>query len=579
MPALTKKKKLFLGITAVVILLLIVIGNIVAGRYKKIILNVLPKAVAAGTDSLYHISVQGASLNILTRSITLRGIHIWADSDIVARSIADSTAKPMYVDVNIPRLKVSSIMWDKLKGGEGFSCGLLTIVRPAIAIYKTDSALIKKDTSHRTEQNKEFTANTLKVMNADIRYIFLNGDDSNIVSFNKCDAELSNWQYGLSYLRDTSKFLMADHGEIIVGNFSYASPSSMYNYSCTNLRFSSQENKITARDLRIRLKGTTAEFYRKVDMQKEIYDLNFPTIEFDKIDRNKLKQEHILTSSAVYLNHSSMEILLDRRHPANTISKLGKFPNQVVRNMKLPIYIGEIKINKGSVAYAEISNKTGKKATIHFDNIDGTISNVTNIPAYLEKDSIAIAHLNAKFNKYTDVDALFRFSMSDPKGAFSLDARLEGMQSYQVSEQTKAFSLLDVKSLNMKSLDLKISGNEYAAGGYFTMLYSNLGIRILKNETNQVGEKKTKGFLSFIANNMILYSGNPMPGDDVRHIKTQVKRDELKSFFNLIWQNILEGVRETTIRDMQVIDWIKKNDQQKNGLFSPEKKRKKKRGG
>lgn len=53
-----------------------------------------------------------------------------------------------------------------------------------------------------------------------------------------------------------------------------------------------------------------------------------------------------------------------------------------------------------------------------------------------------------------------------------------------------------------------------------------------------------------------------MPGEEVRKVQTKVERDELKSFFNLVWKSILQGVQETVIRDMEVIDWIRNNEQE-----------------
>jgi len=576
-PAITKKKKLIFGITATVILLLVIAGNIIAGRYKKIIQDVLPEAVSNSTDSLYRISVKGVSINFLTRSVTLKGVHMWPDDSEVQKREQDSTAKPMYFDVNIPKLKVSGIMWDKLTGGKGFSCGNFTITKPQVTISRTAPELTVYDTAKKKPIDKDFTVSLLKVTDANVRYIFSKHNYTDTVFFNRCNVELNNWQYAEGSLSDTGKFLMAENGFINTGVFTYSPSTSLYRHSCKNLRFNSEENKLTATDFRMKLRVTEAEFYRQNNTQKEIYDLVFPTIEFDHIDRNRLKTDKVFSSTTAYLNHSKITVSIDRRHPPNTISKLGKFPNQVLMNMKLPLEIARIKINNGSVAYTEVSDKTGKEATINFDNINGTVNNVVNTENAIQKDSTALATLKCKFNKYTDVTCAFRFSLTDPRGYFTLNASLAGMQSHQLNDQIKAFSMLELKSLNMKSMSLRMAGNENYAHGNFTMLYSNLGIRIMKNERNLSGDKKTKGFLTFVANNMILYSNNPMVGGDVRSIKTRVKRDELKSFFNLIWQNILQGVRETTIRNMNVIEWIRKNERNNNAIFNRERKKARKR--
>ncbi|MBZ0097829.1 MAG: hypothetical protein K8F30_02015, partial [Taibaiella sp.] len=72
MQPFSKKTKIILGITAVIGILLVVAGYIVAYRYKAIIHKALPAAVADATDSLYRISVKNVSINVLTRSVTLK---------------------------------------------------------------------------------------------------------------------------------------------------------------------------------------------------------------------------------------------------------------------------------------------------------------------------------------------------------------------------------------------------------------------------------------------------------------------------------------------------------------------------
>ena len=152
---LTRKRKYWLiGIVAT-IAVSIIVGNIIAAHYKKIVKNALPGAVAEATGGLYRISVKNVSINLLTRRITLKNVRLWPDSATVKQQRADSVAQRSYYDVSIPRLQVSGIMWDKLTGGEGYSCANVTVLKPVINVFKTDSSLTKylKKSSSNTLQS------------------------------------------------------------------------------------------------------------------------------------------------------------------------------------------------------------------------------------------------------------------------------------------------------------------------------------------------------------------------------------------------------------------------------------------
>jgi hypothetical protein len=561
-PRLSKKQKILITVAAIILLALIVVGYVVAYRYKAIIHKAIPVAVADATDSLYRISVKNVSINIMNRSVTLKGVHLWADSAEIARRNKDSMAKPLYVDVVVPRLTVSGIMWDKLTGGEGYSCANFSIIKPEIRVYKTDTALTIYDTTAPAPIEREFTASTVVMKAANIRYAVTVKSDTNTLQLKNCNIEMDNWEMGEESIKDTSRFLLAERAVIDVNTLLYSPPASDYHFSMAHIRFSTDDNKLTARNLKLNLKTSREEFLSKLDRQKEMYELNLPTVELTGINRYKLLEKGELHIAAVHLNHSKLDILMDRRLPPNTKSKMGNYPNQLLQKLKLPLYVKVIKIHDGSLTYSEIVEKTDQKGSIHFNNISGSLANITNIPYWVQKNNHCIVKLGGKFNKYTDTRATFRFVLDDPKGTFAVEARMGALQGRQINEQTKAFTNVEIKSFNMKSMNLQLTGDEHQAHGSFTMLYNNLGIRILKKPENIEDGKRKKGLLTFIANNMVLYSNNPMPGEEVRKVQTKVERDEMKSFFNLVWKNILQGVQNTAIRDLEVIDWIRNNEQE-----------------
>lgn len=562
MPRLNKKNKIIIGIAVCIVAGLVITGYVVAYRYKAIIHKALPVAVADATDSLYHISVKNVSINILNRSVTLKGVHLWADSAEVARRALDSTSKPIYLDVRVPRLSVSGIMWDKLTGGEGYSCSEFSIIRPEITVYKTDSLLTIYDTATAPAIEREFSAGNIRVIKGNIRYAFNKNNDTNTLQFNNCHIVLKDWELSNESLGDKTRILLAEYANADVGHFLYAPQKSDYTFSAKAISFNSDNNNLTARDILLKPELSNEAIFRKMDRQKEIYRLNFSTLEVTDINRSKLLHEGELHASAIYLNHCKLDIAMDRKLPANTKSKLGNYPNQLLYNLKLPVFVQKLKINNGSLTYSEIVEKTGQEGIINFTDIKGSVNNLTNIPEHVAKDAYATVKLEGKFNKYTDIKATFRFLLNDPKGNFTVYANMGPLQNRQINEQTKAFSMIELKSFNMKSMNLQLTGDEHGAQGNFTMLYNNLGIRILKNPEQAADGKRKKGLLTFIANNMVLYSNNPMPGEAVRKVRTDVTRDEMKSFFNLVWKSILQGVQETAIRDLEVIDWIRNNEQE-----------------
>lgn len=577
MPALKKRTKIILYIVGGVILALTIAGMWIAGHYKSIIKKQIPLKVAKATDSLYRIDFEKININLLSRKVRLRNVHFYVDTIKLNSLKTDSVAPRHYVDLRVPELYASSIMWDEAVGGNGFSIGNFTISDPDIQIFKLDSAFCKNDTVKKKKKRKDLTISNLDIENGNIKYYPKIHKDSSAITFKGMSIALENWKSQPQ--NDSIRFLMAEEGIIDIDSIVYDIPNSEYRFSIVENSFNSNTRRFTAKDARIKLKISNEAFFKKANVQKEIYDIHLPTVEMDDIEWQTLFTDKELRMSNAYFNHLKVNVLFNRTLPENHESKLGKYPNQLLQKLKLPLLIKKVHLNNSDISYTEISNRTGKKGSINFSNAEGLVKNISNIKSITDSNNKCIAELSGKFNKYSDINAVFTFVLDDPNGSFALNTVMRNLQAHQINQQSKAFTLIAIKSLNMKKMTLDLHGNEDYAEADFTMLYNNMSIQILKEDVDENGDKKKKGFLTFVANNMLLYSNNPMPGKEVRNVHTYLNRTKEKSFFNLIWKNIHQGVQQTCIRNLGIIDWMKKNEEKalNNGnkmaedVFDPDK--------
>jgi hypothetical protein len=91
-------------------------------------------------------------------------------------------------------------------------------------------------------------------------------------------------------------------------------------------------------------------------------------------------------------------------------------------------------------------------------------------------------------------------------------------------------------------MDFNFTGNNFRAGGMFVMKYSNLKVELLKND-KKLNHVKKKKVTSLVAN-IIVKNDNPSNGN-LREVHAHFDRNIQKSFFNLVWRTILEGMRKT----------------------------------
>ncbi len=571
---MSKKSKIAIGIVGTILLAAIVFLLYVGQQYKARIKAEIPKSVQKASKGLYRISFDKVHINLFTRSISLTNVSISIDSNKLKERINDSTLPPYCINMRVKKLKASGIY---LRGlSTEMECEVISIVEPYLSVTKNDKALSGNFAKTKNENKYRIAANVVSMVSGKLEYYYRKDNKLRNFDLSNINIRLDDWD---TYNADNSNnFLLARSGNINVARLVFNGEDLDYHLSIDEINFNSSGKKLNARDLKLNLASTQEHFYEKWGVQKEIYDLHLPTIEVNDIDWKRLFNKKELFASTIYLNQSKLMVLFNRQLPPNPASKMGNHPNQMLMKLKLPVYIEDIRMNNGDITYTEISKRSGMEGSIYFTKLDGRIDNITNIDSLVEKDDICNISIHGKFNKFTDISAAFELKLNDKKGSFKVNTTLEGLSGHQISTQTQIFTLIAVKSMNMQRLKMELEGNEDYAQSNFVMLYHNLSIKITKEANDAQKEKRKKSFMTFIANNLILYSNNPQRGSkEPRVVQTYIKRDPQKSFFNLIWRNIHQGVQESTIRDMNVIRWMRKLDKKSDNNNATSRRNKKKR--
>lgn len=568
------KKRRTLKIVLLVLSVLVAIGLgtllIITQHYKGIVKRELPQWVADGTDGMYHLSLKGIGVNIFTNRITFKKVDIRPDTSVINKLPANDPKRRILVSLHIPKLHINGTDIEAYLNNKHLNCSSIEILKPIIVVNHKSSC--DDDTSAgRRAHLRRVQFGRIILDQANITYINTHKDKTTSIAASQVSTTLYNWEFKPGVPYDSSKIFYADRATVQTGAVSLSDDSTLYQVSLNKCDFDSDKDRITVHGFNISPKYNNDKFYELVGHQCDIYNLNLQSIELAEFSWQDLIYRGQLISNYIYINNSSLDIFHSRIPPEDPEDKLGKYPHQLLQKSPLPIGIQQVKINNGIVSYAELNKKTKKVGKIDFSSLDGEINNITNIEERLDSNNNCEMKISAKFNTYSDLYAFFNLDLTDKKGGFTVTGKLTDLEAHQVTEQSKALTRLDINSLRMQYLDIDIKGNERYAKGKFTMAYKGLKIKIPRAEPKKGSEND--GMLSFIANNVFIYTHNPMPGQKIRDVSTYVKRDKYKSFFNLIWKNIFQAATKTAIRDQNILNMLnkpkaeKKKDKKKKGRF------------
>lgn len=545
-----KKKTLYI-IGGILLFLALIIGGSalwVSQHYKTIIKEKLPGWMATSTDSLYHISVSDIGINVFTSSVTFHKVHIWVDSGQVNKIKERGYGISTYINISIPVIKVQNISWRDLISDKNISCGTLLLGNADAQIIHLN---IPPDSTIKPKTEPAISrlfAEKIDIQNANVSYTNVKNGDSNFYKLTGGDIVLNKWLLEPRKPVDTARFAFAETATVSFRSFSSHNTKGLYNIKCGNIHFNSSKDSCSIDSFNLEPAVSESAFYRTVGHQLDMFHVNFPSVTLSGFMWSRLMSTGALYAKNMGLKYPSIEIYYSRLPPPNTASKLGKYPNQLLLKMKLPLHVEKINIEKGFVKYTEVSSVTQKAGSIAFSNVKGSVTNITNIPELVSQNSNCVLSLNGTFNGGPNVRARFNLSLKDTLGNFAVDATLRGLEGKHVTEVAKNLGLAEIKSLHVSKMDIHVDGDQSYAQGNLTMLYTDMEVQLDKMNEDSTRVKKRK-FLSFVANKVVLFPANPMPGKEVRTGSSYIKRDIHKSFFNAIWKNIYEGAKQTALRN------------------------------
>ena len=285
---------------------------------------------------------------------------------------------------------------------------------------------------------------------------------------------------------------------------------------------------------------TEAAFSKSLAHQEDLYNLEFNNIELSGINTRLLVSKQRLEAATAILQ-PVVKIYRDRTIAEDLSSKVGKYPHQLLQKIKFPFSIKKMSIKNGMVSYTEKADVSKQTGTVFFKNINGTVSNITNIKDIISSNNLLLLDASASFMGISQTHTVWKLPLNSGNGAFDVSGTAGGFNAVTLNPLVEPLGMASIKKGQVNKLSFNLSGTDQMAKGTTTILYNDLKIEVLKSDS---GEAKKKGFQSLLAN-ALMKNSNPQNGV-TRTGDINYQRDITKSFFNLLWKSIFSGVKKTT---------------------------------
>lgn len=335
------------------------------------------------------------------------------------------------------------------------------------------------------------------------------------------------------------QFFITDKLEWSAQEVSWTLPDNLYSLKANALGGSSSDQNVFVDSLRLDPMFPKYEFSQTVGYEIDRIELMIESLVMEEVNFDSLLYNRKLIAGIFNIENAKMDIFHDKRLPGG-ITKVKPLPHLKFQEIDFPVKIDTISIVNSYISYSEHLNKVANPGTVTFEELEATLSDVSNLKSD-SKDSKAVT-LEAKTKVMGSglLNVHFSFLKNDTSGRHSIDGSLGSMSMKDLNPVLENVGLVHVDDGLINSLEFSMVLDKRKAMGSLTMKYQDLNIKIL--EADEVKEGETKKFTSFIANTFVIKKSNTE--EPLREGNIEFERIEEKSVFNYWWKSLLSGLKD-----------------------------------
>lgn len=550
---LKKRQRLKIAVIATVIATLIFIsgGLFIAFKWKPVLKQTIQNTVLEVSDSLYHVEFDDIKLNLFTGSVYFKKLEINADSNIYQQMIKNRTAPENIFNLKIKELTIKNIKPLKVYFNRKLDIKEIKIQEPELIItYSRLNSKLNKPLDSRTTYER--IKNTLKSAKLDVlnlgeiafTYVDKSYQTPEITKINRLNINVKDILIDSISQFDSTRIFHSKSINVLLNDFRYPTADSLYIVEIPKLNISTNKKNLIIEGFKLKPRYQEMQFANLFERQNERYALSFDSIALDQIDFHSLIAHRTVSAKKITLNNGNLSIFLNRAKPKKTIDKAINYPHVALKRINWSVSADTVNIKSTDILYSEYTQSTQAKGTVKFLNLRGNIIGVTNDSALLNQNRYIHAYLKTDFMGRSDLNVHIRFNMLDKHAAFFYEGSLKNLDLDYLNPVSKPLAKISFSSGKIQDLSFSVNGNTLGASGTVKVVYDKLKIKLLKKESEDENMRKM-GFLSFLANALIIKDANPYQNEPIRIVHPSHQRPHDASFFNLMWKVIFLGFKET----------------------------------
>lgn len=303
-----------------------------------------------------------------------------------------------------------------------------------------------------------------------------------------------------------------------------------------HLHYNLNDKEFLLNDISLGYSKDWIEVSKLVGIQTDIIEFNVKEIGIHKIEPSSNFYTH-LDIDAQKVSIDELNIKLRRNKNFSRPPDITKPLFQgIINAFPIAILLDSIQISNSSVTYSELGANKNRSGSIKVNQINGNITDVTNMPNEQLNKSQFVANINASIEGETEIN--MELIVPYDNSTFSLDVDVGEMDLTKLNPTLKPLAGVEMVSGQMSRIKFQMKAGPIRSQNKLVFDYSDLHLKLINEKSKNKSKKKV--LLSAIAN--IAIRANNLPGQK-KYLTAnyQSKRNKYRSPINYIIQGLIKG--------------------------------------
>ncbi|MES2828672.1 MAG: hypothetical protein V4687_10965 [Bacteroidota bacterium] len=589
----TRKKhatfKLVLGVVSLLIVSIFFVSYYFSNKLKPLLKSELKDLVFNATDSLYRLEFSDLNVSLITKGATLLNVKLIPDTTVFKRLIAERRAPNNIYYIELKKLTIINFQPKQLFKNRKLNVSKVLFENPDVVMVnqqfdfneRSPSYLQKSPYDYISKYLAELNINTIAFTNIRFKYISNAVGKQEMDSVSNLNITLKNWLINKESDNNSDRLYALQDIRIALNNYTYATADSLYRINLEQLYFSSSSGKLNIQSFKVVPRYDEMSFGKLAGYSKERYAIDLSNISLEGINFPLYIRKRELYTTEMTVSNGSVNVFNNNALPSRIKIKNGKFPHQLLQLLRAPLTIRLLNLNNINIAYSEFDRDSGQKGKITFEKTSGTITNITNVARLKKKSPYLFADLTTYMMGKGKLNASFRFNLDGKEGQFAYSGTLGDMDGRVLNKVTMPLGMVQIRRGHVQRLTFNIKANEQKATGKISFFYKDLSVALLKRK-DKTNKLVKQGWMSLLANAMVINSDNPDEKGVMIHAPISYQRPATASFFSFIWRTLFSGIKYsvgvTPQKEQQILNKVQQFEQIKIDRDKRKIERSKRRG-